>query len=975
MDYRKLLEKYNLLLSENNRLIKENDKLKAQLGITKRMPSENPIAESTTEKNMLDDEPADSTSFSDVNNTSDSISKIKLFMSLFKGRDDVYAKKWENKKKATSGYSPVCLNQWKVGLCGKPKTPCSKCANQLYATLDEHVIEDHLRGSIIAGIYPMLLDETCYFLAMDFDEAGWQNDVTAVRTICAEFDIPVAVERSQSGNGGHLWFFFENRLPAGLARKFGAALLTFSMNRRHEIHFKSYDRLFPSQDTMPKGGFGNLIALPFQKSARKNNNSEFINESFESYRDQWAFLSSIKKISEDRIENLIQDLCHGHELGVLKIDEEETQKPWETQPISRLKKSDFPRKIDIVKANMLFIPKNNISQRALNRLKRLASFKNPMFYKQQAMRLSTYGHQRIISCADETTDYLCLPRGCEIDLFAELEQYGIDVRLIDKTHGGKRIDVAFNGHLRDEQPLALEQLLHHDIGILSGTTAFGKTVVAIKLIAERKVNTLILVDRISLLKQWQERLSDFLIINETLPKMAIAASKKRGRKKKASIIGQLGGGKKTLSGIVDIALMQSLSRMGEVKNCVKDYGMVISDECHHASAFSYESILKTTNAKYIYGLTATPTRKDGHHPILFMHCGPIRYRDNAKKQAEKRPFDHYIIPRFTSLRIPLNSIEKEVSIQELYSEVVDNGTRNQQIVEDVLDSYNRGRNCIILTLRTAHVELLAKKLREEVPDVVMLMGGMGSKTTREVFQRITDTPADKNLILVATGSFIGEGFDEPRLDTLFLAMPISWKGTLQQYAGRLHRLFIDKKEVQIYDYVDIHVRMLERMYQKRLTGYASMGYKAKSEDIMSASLDIIFDKDSFLPVFNNDLARAKKEVLIVSPFVRKRRSMQMIQHLRIALDKGIRAIVVTRPVETFKTRDRVTLQRVLEMLKNNDISVVFKSNIHQKFAIMDQKTVWYGSINLMSYGGAQESIMRIESSNIANELIKSIESP
>jgi superfamily II DNA or RNA helicase len=975
MDYRELLEKYILLLGENSRLIKENDRLKAQLGITMRKPSENQIAESTGEKNMLGDEPTGSTSFSAVNYASDSISKIKLFMSLFKGRDDVYAEKWQSKKRATSGYSPVCLNQWQVGLCGKPKTSCSRCANQLYAALDEQVIENHLRGSIVAGIYPMLIDETCHFLAMDFDEACWQDDVITVREVCAEFYIPVAVERSQSGNGAHLWFFFENRLPAALARKFGAAILTYSMIRRHEIHFKSYDRLFPSQDTMPKGGFGNLIALPFQKSARKNNNSEFINESFESYSDQWAFLSSIQKISEGRIENLIQELCHGHELGVLKIDEEDTQKPWETQPISRLKKSDFPKQIDIVKANMLFIPKSDISQRALNRLKRLASFKNPMFYKQQAMRLSTYGHPRIISCADETMHYLCLPRGCEMDLVTELEQYGIEVHIIDKTYCGKKIDVKFNGHLRDEQLLALEQLLHHDIGILSGTTAFGKTVVAIKLIAERKVNTLILVDRVSLLKQWRERLSDFLIINETLPEMAMTAGKKRGRKKKTSVIGQMGAGKKALSGIVDIAVMQSLSRKGEVKNCVKDYGMVIADECHHASAFSYESILRTTNARYIYGLTATPTRKDGHHPILFMHCGPIRYRDNAKKQAEKRPFDHYVIPRFTSLRIPLNSDEKDVSIQELYSEVVDNDSRNRQIIEDVLYCYKRGRNCIILTLRTAHVELLAKQLREEVPDVVILMGGMGAKTTREIFQRITDTPADKNLIIVATGSFIGEGFDEPRLDTLFLAMPISWKGTLQQYAGRLHRLFMDKKEVQIYDYVDIHVRMLERMYQKRLTGYASMGYKAKSEDITSASLDIIFDKDSFLPVFSNDLAGAKKEVLIVSPFARKRRSMQMIQQLRIALDKGIRAIVVTRPVEASNTKDRVALLRVLEMLKHNDISIVFKSNIHQKFAIMDQKIVWYGSINLLSYGSAQESIMRIESSNIANELIKSIERP
>ena len=323
----------------------------------------------------------------------------------------------------------------------------------------------------------------------------------------------------------------------------------------------------------------------------------------------------------------------------------------------------------------------------------------------------------------------------------------------------------------------------------------------------------------------------------------------------------------------------------------------------------------------------------------------------------------------------MNKDEKDVSIQDLYSEVVDNDSRNQQIVEDVLASYKRGRNCIVLTLRTAHVELLVKKLRKEVPDVVMLMGGMGSKTTREVFKSIKDTPANKNLIIVATGSFIGEGFDEPRLDTLFLAMPISWKGTLQQYAGRIHRLFLHKKDVQIYDYVDIHIRMLERMYHKRLTGYASMGYKAKSEDIMSASLDIIFDKDSFLTVFNNDLAGAKKEILIVSPFVRKRRTMQMIQHLKIAFNKGIRAIVVTRPVGDFKTKDRVALQKVLETLKQNEISVVYEPNIHQKFAIIDQKTVWYGSINLLSYGSAQESIMRIESSNIANELIKSIEHP
>jgi len=974
MDYEELLEKYNLLLGEVNRLTEENSQLKTKLGLTK---SETPQINASSIKSEINYRDDDSISdyFSDVNNTSDSLAKISLFMSLFKGRDDVYAKRWENKNKGTSGYSPVCLNLWKAGVCGKPKTSCSKCENKLYAALDEDVIENHLRGNSVVGIYPMLPDETCCFLAMDFDEADWQSDISLFRDVCIEFNIPVAVERSRSGNGGHVWFFFENRLPAALARKFGTALLTFSMSRRHEIQFKSYDRLFPSQDTMPKGGLGNLIALPFQKAARKNTNSEFVDDNFDSYGDQWAFLSTIQMISQNRLEYLISEFSDGHELGVLKKDEEEeTEKPWDTSKDKiRLQKNDFPRQLDIDIANVLFIPKTGISQRALNRLKRLASFKNPMFYKQQAMRLPTHGHSRVISCADETQEYLCLPRGCQSELSTELEELGIDVRFNDKTHSGKIIDVEFNGRLRDEQSLAQEHLLQNDIGILAGTTAFGKTIVAIKLIAEKKVNTLILVDKISLLSQWKEKLSEFLVVNENLPDQPMVTAKKRGRKKKINVIGQLGGGKNTLGGIVDIAVMQSISRKGEVKEYVNNYGMIIADECHHASAFTYEQILKTTNAKYIYGLTATPTRKDGHHPILFMHCGPIRYRDNPKKQAENRPFDHYIVPRFTSLRAPLVSDEKDVSIQELYTEIRDNDFRNQQIIDDVLNNYHQGRNCIVLSLRTAHVEQLAKKLKEKVQDVITLMGGMGKKNTQKAFQRLADIPADKNVILVATGHFIGEGFDEPRLDTLFLAMPISWKGTLQQYAGRLHRLFKTKKEVRIYDYVDIQIKMLERMYQKRLNGYASMGYKAKGEEMDDTPLDIIFNKDNFLPVFNQDIIAAKKEILVVSPFVRKRRTDQMTKHLKISIGKKIRVIVVTRPKEDFKPQDQASLQRTVDLLTNNGISVVFKSNIHQKFAIMDQKVVWYGSINLLSYGSAQESIMRIESSNIANELMKSIE--
>ena len=905
----------------------------------------------------------------DVNSTSDSLSKIRLFMSLFKGRDDVYAKRWENENKGTSGYAPVCLNQWQPGICGKPNISCSKCKNKSYSAIDENAIENHLRGKAVVGIYPMLPDETCCFLAMDFDEADWQKDISAVRDVCNEYMIPIAVERSRSGKGCHAWFFFERQLPATLTRKFGTALLTNAMSRRHEIEFKSYDRLFPSQDTMPKGGLGNLIALPLQKAAREKANSEFIDETFQSYVDQWAFLSTIQKISENRLEHLIAELSYGHELGELKIDEED-EKPWEAnKPKTVLEKSDFPNRLDIVKANMLFIPKAGISQRALNRIKRLASFKNPMFYRQQAMRLPTYGHPRVISCADETQDYLHLPRGCEPDLLHELEQLGVDIHIIDKTFEGKRINMEFKGHLRDEQTVALSQLLRHDTGILSGTTAFGKTIVAIKLIAEKKINTLVLVDKISLLMQWKDRLSEFLDINEILPE----EPKKRGRKKKKSIIGQIGAGKNTSSGIIDIAVMQSLSRQGKVKDCVKHYGLVIADECHHASAFTYELILKASPAKYIYGLTATPTRKDGHHPILFMHCGPIRYRDNPIKQAEKRPFDHYIIPRFTSLRIPVGMDSKDISIQALYTEIMDSDFRDRQIIDDVLKNYQQGRHCLVLTLRTAHVEQLAKKLKEHIPDIITLTGGMGRKESRKAFDRIVNIPADKNIVLVATGHFIGEGFDEPRLDTLFLAMPISWKGTLQQYAGRLHRLFKTKEEVRIYDYVDIQIQMLEKMYQRRLNGYASMGYKAKGEEISDSPLDIIFNKDNFLPVFNQDINAAKKEILVVSPFVRKMRTQQMIKHLKIALDKNIRVVIVTRPKEDFKSKDHAAMQRTLDLLTDDGVRVVFKSNIHQKFAIMDQKVVWYGSINLLSYGTAQESIMRIDSVNIANELMRSIE--
>lgn len=710
MDYEELLKKYRTVLSENESLKNENFRLKEQLGIIE-------------QKNVVEEEIIQIKLIPGINQTSEPKEKISLLLSLFGGRTDVYAKRWQNKT-GKSGYAPVCLNEWKHDLCGKPTIKCADCSHKSYAILDENVIEEHLRGNITIGIYPMHLDETCSFLAIDFDDAGWEKDIIVLRSTCKEFGIPVAIERSRSGNGAHAWFFFEEKISAVLARKFGTALLSFAMNKRHEITFKSYDRFFSNQDTLPKGGLGNLIALPLQKSARKHGNSVFIDNNFKPYADQWEFLGDIKKLSEDEIEKLLIGLCHGNELGPLKRDDEEAQKPWETnRVVLKLTKDEFPTMVTVVRANMLYIFKDGFSSRALNNMKRLAAFRNPEYYKAQTMRLPIFNIPRIISCSDETPEYLCLPRGCEEDLISLFNEFKVNTEWMDEVNCGRKIDVSFHGNLREEQQLAVNELIKYNNGVLSATTAFGKTVVAAQLIAERKVNTLVLVHRQQLLTQWKSRLAEFLHINEELPVL----EKKRGRKKHRDLIGQIGAGKNTLSGIFDVAVMQSLNSRGEVKEYVKNYEMVIVDECHHVSAFSFEQILKNVNAKYIYGLTATPTRKDGHHPIIFMHCGPVRYKVDAKKQAEKRPFEHYVIPRFTGLRMPLDKDDKGLSIHEVYAEIVSNEARNQLIMDDVIKNYESGRNSLVLTERTAHVELFAKRLGEKIPNVIALTGGMGAR--------------------------------------------------------------------------------------------------------------------------------------------------------------------------------------------------------------------------------------------------------
>ena len=952
-----IFKQYQHVILENEKLRKENEELKKQI-------------ERFNSKRLENDEMHVTQSL--INNASNvlkPIEKIKLFMNLFRGREDVYAIRWENKK-GQSGYSPVCLNEWKSGLCNKPRIKCSQCSNKSYAKLDERVIESHLTGKNIIGIYPLCVDESCHFIAIDFDEDGWQEDIYTLRNICSDKNIQIAIERSRSGNGAHAWFFFENPVQASLARKFGTALLTYAMTKRHNIAFKSYDRLFPNQDIMPKGGFGNLISLPLQKTARINDNTMFIDENFQSYYDQWNFLSNIKKMRVDELKHFISILCKGNELGLLRKDDEQEESVTEIEKVE-LNKMDFSLPIKIIKSNMICINKIGISQKGLNHLKRIAAFKNPEFYKAEVLRLPTFDKPRVISCSEETPDYLCLPRGCEKEVNDLLDKLNAEFEILDKTNPGHFIDVRFAGELRDEQPLAMNNLLRYDNGVLCGTTAFGKTVVAIRLIAERKVNTLILVDKVNLVTQWKNRIKEFLIINEIVQNKKTENNRKR--RKSEDLIGQFGGGKDNLHGIIDIALMQSLYRKGEIKDCIKNYGMIIVDECHHISAFSFEQVLKHATAKYVYGLTATPTRKDGHHPIIFMQCGGIRYRDNPRKQADKRPFDHFVIPRFTDFRVSIEKKDDEVSIIEIYREIIESEMRNNLIIDDVIKSSEAGKNCIVLTERTTHVEYISSKLKEKIPDVISLTGGMKMKDTGRILGQISEYPKNKQITIIATGRYVGEGFDVPRLDTLFLAMPISWKGTLQQYAGRLHRLYENKKEVIIYDYIDIHVRMLEKMYYKRLSGYAAIGYKTKGGIFDKESINFIYDKTNFLPVYNNDIFNAKKEIVIVSPYITNKRTLNMLNNLRSAINNKVKIIIITRPEDNYKSKDLKSINETLYLLKETGIHVILRSNIHQKFAVIDKKTVWYGSINLLSFGNSEESMMRLECINIAAELINSIE--
>ena len=740
--------------------------------------------------------------------------KVALFGRLFRGRADVYPVRWESKA-GKSGYAPACANEWRPGVCEKPRIKCSDCQQRQLLPLTDQVLFDHLAGRYTIGLYPLLPGDDCYLLAVDFDESAWRDDARAFVQSCRELGVPVALEISRSGNGAHAWIFFSGRVAARDARRLGTALISHTCACTRQLTLGSYDRLFPNQDTLPKGGFGNLIALPLQKMPRERGASVFVDDALQSHSDQWAFLASLRTMEPHDIEPVVLRATGGsHPLDITFATDEDLREPWRRSSGNHQRLVGvMPVSLTLTLANLIYIEKDTLPQTLANRLIRLAAFANPEFHQAQALRLPIWNKPRLIGCADNFPRHIALPRGCLDAIRNLLREHGIGCQLRDERCGGQALAVAFAGQLREDQEQAVRAMLRFDTGILCASTAFGKTVTAAALIARRGVNTLVLVHRTELLRQWQERLQTFLGCGKEM-------------------VGVIGGGKSKPTGRIDIAVMQSIHRQGETNPIVENYGHVIVDECHHLSAVSFEAILKCVRARYVLGLTATPIRRDGRQPILFMQCGPIRHI--AAKPASA-PQILECVPCYLPAR---TAFPEDAAIQDIFRQLANEVTRTASIADEIAGAFAQDSKVLALSERTEHLDALHAALVGRVQPLFLLHGRQSKKQRASVIAALNALDADVPRVLLASGKLVGEGFDHPPLDTLMLTMPISWKGTLQQYAGRLHREQAGKQRVRIIDFIDTGHPSLLRMWERRQRGYQAMGYRMVATEELNLELPV-----------------------------------------------------------------------------------------------------------------------------------------
>lgn len=904
------------------------------------------------------------------------------FFAMFWGRTDVYAKRGTK-----GGYFPQCDHRWNDRICPKQhggKIHCEACGHRKWTELKPKKIIEHLLGlredgADVLGVYPLFPDGTCRFLVFDFDnhEKGaektdfantsdeWHEEVDALRLICERNGIAPLVERSRSGRGAHVWIFFKKPISASLARSFGFLLLDKGSSSINLKSFHYYDRMYPSQDAA--SSIGNLIALPLQGQALKNGNSAFVDKNWNVYPDQWdILLKHTEKLSKEEIEKYMEkwqaELAEEKGMSVLSISGNRP-KPWKKK--EKFVKTDVVGKMHIVLGNGIYVDTLNLMPNLQNQVRSMAAFDNPIFYKNKRLGYSNYYHFSAVYMGKDKDGYICIPRGLRENLLDSCKEAGIEYEIVDHREKGRPIRVSFQGDLKMQQNLAVQHLLAFDYGILSAATAFGKTVVCSYLIAERKVNTLILLQSKDLLEQWIDELNKFLIIDEEPP---IYRTKSGREKRRDSVIGILHGGKNTLTGIVDVAMVGSMYHKGTFNDFINSYGMVLMDECHHCGSNTSIEVMQKVNARYVYGVTATPKRGDNLEKIIHMLLGPIRHSYTAKERAMEQGIGHYVYPRYTRV---IDTNESKNNINGAYALISASTARNEMILEDTRTCVKEGRTPVILTRYKEQAKYLYDHLQEDADYVFVLYGDNSDKENSEVRRKLKELTKDQSLILVATGQKIGEGFDYPRLDTLMLAVPVSFAGRLEQYIGRLNRDYEGKKEVIVYDYVDSHIRIFDNMYAKRLRTYKRTGFQLKTNYIVTKqTANAIYDSGNYMDVFERDIVEAEKKIMISSPELTRDKTERLRYLVKPRQEAGITVTVITLEPQNISYGSSEFCQRLIEEMREGGIHVIVKDEVIEHFAVIDDELVWHGGMNLLGKEDAWDNLMRIKSVQIAAELLE-----
>lgn len=911
------------------------------------------------------------------------------FFSMFWGRQDVYAKRSVNKETGKAAYYPQCNNFW-TNVCHKKIKDginCKNCKNRSYKTITKKDILNHLQGnaynaSDVIGVYPLLSNGTCRFMVFDFDnhdkdaeekdfanaDDTWVEEVESMREICVLNGIEPLVERSRSGRGAHVWIFFDKPIAASFVRKFGFALLDKGAEQINLKSFKYYDRMLPAQDSLPEdSAVGNLIALPLQGKALQDGNSAFIDGNWNAYPNQWETLFNKPRLSQEFLEEKIKEWSNIIDDIAANAAESDREKPWNR--MQHFNKNDVEGKLHIILSNGIYVDNTNLKAAMQNRIRRMAAISNPVFYKNQAIGTSNYDTARWIYLGkDHLSGYIQIPRGLQDELWENIKQADIDYEMEDERQQGRKINVDFKGELRPEQDKALKELIRYDNGILHAATAFGKTVVSSAIIAQKKINTLIILESSALIEQWKEALEKFLNINEGLPTYETKTGRVRKRK---SLIGTLQGAHDSMTGIIDIAMAGSLCKKGMYHKMMNEYGLVLIDECHHSASETIANVLKEVKAKYVYGVTATPKRGDGLEKINYMLIGPIRYSYTAKEKAKEQGIQHLVYPRFTRTVPPRGVITDKMHPNEAYEIIHNNDVRDEQIIEDVKNCVAAGRTPVVLSRYKDHSEKFYERLKSYADHVFLMTGNNSKKEHRKILEQMHQVDKNESLILIATGSLVGEGFDFPRLDTLFMATPVSFRGVVEQYAGRLNRDYAGKENVIIYDYVDNHIPMFNNMYMKRLKAYKQIGYEfGDGLQTVKQTVNAIYDGNNYSENYHKDLLDSNKNIIISSPVISGSKVYELINMLKEKQMSGVQVTIVTWTPDSYGFGDAAYWMQLHEDMRRAGFYIRTVEEYCDRFAVIDQEVVWYGNINLLAKDKVDDSIMRVRSKGIAGELME-----